>query len=59
MRVLHEMELDEINGAADGCLYNGQLYSAGAVVAIGTSGYYQECKAGGTAGYYWSDPFVL
>lgn len=59
MRTLNSVEIDDVSGAADGCMYDGKVYSTGAVVPIG-NGYYQKCMANQYGvGWYWSAPYLL
>lgn len=52
MRELTTEEITSVNGGVDGCYYNGQVYSEGAVVNAGS--YYQQCAYNQTNNtWYW------
>ena len=53
--VLSESELEAVSGAADGCYYDGKLYSPGAKINM-ANGYIGTCSPmPGTVGmYYWT-----
>lgn len=55
MRELTIEEIKNVNGGVDGCYYNGQVYSEGAVVNTGS--YYQQCKVDINNNWYWA-PFA-